>query len=321
VGVTVSGSQDGRGSRKPRLPRRQDLVNVPEFEDVAKLVLDAAAYSAIAGGNRAAFDRMTFRPRYLVPTVDLDMTADLLGAPHVAPILVGPVADQRRFHPDGELATVRGASAAQASIVLSSRSSVPLADLAAQATTPLWFSAYADGDARGSIDRAISAGCKVVCIARPATAAAAAMPWKTIASILKGLDAPVVIKGVMSAEDARTALNQGARGVIVSDHGAATGRPSPIEMVAAVVDAVAGKGAVLVDGAFRRGSDIAKALALGAQAVLVSRPVMWGLAGYGADGVQGVVEMLQSDLGRNMGALGAPNLKALTRSMVRIDRR
>ena len=321
MGVTVSGSQDGRTVRKPRLPRRQDLVNVPEFEDVAKLVLDAAAYSAIAGGNRAAFDRMTFRPRYLVPTVDLDMTADLLGAPHVAPILVGPVADQRRFHPDGELATVRGASAAQASIVLSSRSSVPLADLAAQATTPLWFSAYADGDARGSIDRAISAGCKVVCIARPATAAAAAMPWKTIASILKGLDAPVVIKGVMSAEDARTALNQGARGVIVSDHGAATGRPSPIEMVAAVVDAVAGKGAVLVDGAFRRGSDLAKALALGAQAVLVSRPVMWGLAGYGADGVQGVVEMLQSDLGRNMGALGAPNLKALTRSMVRIDRR
>ncbi len=249
------------------------------------------------------------------------MTADLPGAPHVAPILVGPVGEQRRFHPDGELATVRGASAAHASIVVSSRSSVPLADLAAQATTPLWFSAYADGDARGQIDRAIGAGCQVVCIARPATPAAAAIPWKTIASILKGLDAPVVIKGVMSAEDARTALNEGARGVIVSDHGAATGRPSPIEMVAAVADAVAGKGAVLVDGAFRRGSDIAKALALGAQAVLVARPVMWGLAAYGADGVQAVVEMLQSDLGRNMGALGAPNLKALTRSMVRIDRR
>ena len=75
---------------------------------------------------------------------------------------------------------------------------------------------------------------------------------------------------------------------IVSDHGAATGRPSPIEMVAAVADAVAGKGAVLVDGAFRRGSDIAKALALGAQAVLIARPVMWGLAAYGADGVQAV---------------------------------
>jgi len=321
VSATGSGSQDGRGARKPRLPRRQDLVNVLEYEDVAKQVLDAAVYTAIAGGNRAAFDRMTFRPRYLVPTVDLDMTADLLGAPHVAPILVGPVADQRRFHPDGELATVRGASAAQASVVLSSRSSVPLADLAAQAKTPLWFSVYADSDARAHIDRAISAGCKVVCIARPATPAAVAIPWKTITSIVKGLDLPVVIKGVMSAEDARTALNEGARGVIVSDHGAATGRTAPIEMVAVVADAVAGKGAVLVDGAFRRGSDIAKALALGAQAVLIARPVMWGLAAYGADGVQAVVEMLQSDLGRNMGALGAPNLKAITRGIVRIDRR
>jgi 4-hydroxymandelate oxidase len=320
VSATWSGRQDGRGTRKPRLPRRQDLVNVLEYEDVAKQVLDASVYSAIADGNRAAFDRMTFRPRYLVPTVDLDMTADLVGAPHVAPILVGPVADQRRFHPDGELATVRGASAAQASVIISSRSSVPLADLAAEAKTPLWFSAYADGDARVQIDRAVSAGCKVVCIARPATPDAA-IPWKAIASIVKGLDAPVVIKGVMSADDARTALNEGARGVIVSDHGAATGRPAPIEMVAAVADAVAGKGAVLVDGAFRRGSDIAKALALGAQAVLIARPVMWGLAAYGADGVQAVVEMLQSDLGRNMGALGAPNVKALTRSMVRIDRR
>jgi 4-hydroxymandelate oxidase len=320
VSATVSDSQDGRGSRKPRLPRRQDLVNVLEYEDVAKQVLEAGVYAAIAGGNRAAFDRMTFRPRYLVPTVDLDMSADVIGAPHFAPILVGPVADQRRFHPDGELATVRGASAAQASVVVSSRSSVSIADLAAQARTPLWFSVYADGDARAHIDRALTAGCAVVCIARPSTPAATAIPWKTIASIRKALDAPVVIKGVMSPEDARIAINEGARGVIVSDHGAATG-PSPIEALAPVVDAVAGKAAVLVDGAFRRGSDIAKALALGAQAVLIARPVMWALAAYGAEGVQAVVEMLQSDLGRHMGALGAPTLKALSRSLVRTHRR
>jgi len=80
---------------------------------------------------------------------------------------------------------------------------------------------------------------------------------------------------------------------------------------------VAGKAAVLVDGGFRRGSDIAKALALGAQGVLLARPVMWGLAAYGADGVQGVLEMLQSDLARNMGARGAPNLASLTRATIR----
>ena len=319
MNATVSDSQDG--PRKPRLPRRQDLVNVLEYEDVAKQVLEPAVYATIAGGNRAAFDRMTFRPRYLVPTVDLDMTADVIGTPHFAPILVGPIADQRRFHPDGELATVRGASAAQASVVVSSRSSVSIADLAAQSKTPLWFSVYPDGDARAQIDRAIAAGCKVVCIARPSTPAAAAIPWKTIAAILKGLDAPVVIKGVMSPADARMAVSEGARGVVVSDHGTASGQPSPIEVLASIADGVAGKAAVLVDGAFRRGSDVAKALALGAQGVLIARPAMWGLAAYGADGVQAVVEMLQSDLGRHMGALGAANLKALTPSMVRIDRR
>ena len=313
--------QDAKTPRKPRLPRWQELVNVLEFEDVAKLVLDADVYSTIAGSDRAAFDRITFRPRVFVPTLDLDLTADLLGAPHVAPIIVGPVADQRRFHPDGELATVRGASAAQAGVVISSRSIVSIADLAAQAKTPLWFAVYAEGDARNQIDRALAAGCKVICLTVPSMPARAAIPWKAIATIGKGVDAPLVIKGVMSPEDARTAVNEGAKGIVVSDHGAAAGKTSPIEVLPSIVDAVSGNAAVLVDGSFRRGSDIAKALALGAQGVLVSRPVMWGLAAYGADGVQAVVELLQTDLGRNMGALGAANVKALTRSLLRMHRR
>lgn len=317
----MSGMQDVKGLRKPRLPRWQELVNVLEFEDVAKLALEPGVYSAIAGGDRSAFDRMTFRPRYLVSTLDLDLTVELLGASHLAPILVGPVADQRRFHPDGELATVRGASAAQAVVLVSSQSSVPIGELAAQAKTPLWFAVYADGGARSQIDRALTAGCKVVCIGATPTSANATIHWKTIATIRKDLHAPTVIKGVMSPEDARIAVNEGAQGIVVSDHGAPAGKPSPIEILPSVVDAVAGKAAVLVDGSFRRGSDIAKALALGAQGVLLARPVMWGLAAYGAEGVQAVVEMLQSDLGRNMGALGAPNLQALTRSMVRIHKR
>jgi isopentenyl diphosphate isomerase/L-lactate dehydrogenase-like FMN-dependent dehydrogenase len=148
-----------------------------------------------------------------------------------------------------------------------------------------------------------------------------AIPWKTIAAIRQGLDAPIVIKGVLSPEDARIAVNEGAKGIVVSDHGAPAGTPSPIEILPSIVDAVAGKVAVLVDGSFRRGSDVAKALAFGAHGVLLGRPAMWGLAAYGADGVQAVVEMLQSDLGRTMGALGASNLSALTRGMVRTHRR
>jgi len=302
-----------------RLPRRDDLVNVLEFEEPAKLTLSAPVYATIAGGDRAGFDRITFRPRMMVPTLDLEMGVELFGDALFTPIVVGPVADQRRYHADGELATVRGASAARTAVMISSRSSVPLRDLLAAAKTPLWFSAYADGDARKAIDQAVAAGCRIVCISiepggRP--------NWKRIESIRRGLDAALVIKGVMTAEDAKAALDQGAKGIVVSDHGGADeDKTMPIDVVGRIVDTVAGKAAVLADGSFRRGSDIAKALALGARGVLLARPVMWGLAAYGADGVQSVLEMLQGDLARNLGALGAPTLAALTRAMIKVHTR
>ena len=93
-----------------------------------------------------------------------------------------------------------------------------------------------------------------------------------------------------------------------------------IEMLAPVVDAVGGRIPVLVDGGFRRGSDIFKGLSLGATAVMVSRPAMWGLAAYGAEGVQTILEMLQAEVGRDMGHAGTPNLKAINRSLVKNHR-
>jgi 4-hydroxymandelate oxidase len=304
---------------QPKLPRRDELVNVLEFEEVAKLALDPTAYATIAGSHRAAFDRITFRPRMMVPTLDLDMSVELFGEHHFTPIVVGPVADQRRYHTDGELATLRGAAAARTAVIASGRSSVPIADIAAQAKTPLWYAVYADADARKQIDQARAAGCTVACIAGDG---AGAPDWKRVEAIGRNLAAPVVIKGVTTVQDAKTAMELGAKGVVVSDHGAAaSARSAPIDVLASIADVCAGKAAVLIDGSFRRGSDIAKALALGAHGVLIARPVMWGLAAYGADGVQNVLEMLQSDLARNMGALGAPNLQSLTREMVRVHRR
>jgi isopentenyl diphosphate isomerase/L-lactate dehydrogenase-like FMN-dependent dehydrogenase len=192
----------------------------------------------------------------------------------------------------------------------------------AQAKTPLWFSVYADGDARKQIDQAIAAGCKTISIAmdpggRP--------NWKRIESIRRGLDensANILIKGVMTTDDAKAAIDQGAKGIVVSDHGGADqSKTMPIDVLGRIVDSVAGKAVVLADGSFRRGSDVVKALALGARGVLVARPIMWGLAAYGADGVQGVLELLQSDLARNMGALGAPNLASLTRATIKVHTR
>jgi len=313
-----------------RIPPRDELVNALEFEDVARLKLPPAVFSTIAGSDRAAFDRITFRPRMMVPAHEMDLSVDLFGDTHFTPILVGPVAEQQRYHPDGELATVRGASAGQAAVIVSSRSSMPIEKIAAQGKTPLWYSVYAEGEdnAAARVRQAVAAGCKAVCVTIGASLNAGrptARPradWKAIDQIRKGLDVPVLIKGVMSPQDARAAVEQGAHGIVVSNHGgAASSTLSPIEVLPSIADAAAGKVPILVDGSFRRNSDIVKALVFGAKAVLLARPVMWGLAAYGADGVQTVIEILQTDIARNMGALGAPTLKHLTRSMVKIHQR
>jgi isopentenyl diphosphate isomerase/L-lactate dehydrogenase-like FMN-dependent dehydrogenase len=302
----------------PRLPPKDDLVNAFEFEEAAKLKLSAAVYSTIAGSDRTAFDRMTFRPRLNVPTTDMDLSVELFGSPLFTPIVVGPISDQRQYHPDGELAMVRGAAAANAAVMISSRSSVSISQIAEAAKTPLWYAVYADAVAQQKIQPALAAGCKVLCIARPNTAPR--VDWKTIDQLRTGVTVPVLIKGITTAEDAKAAVQRGIQGIVVSTYGAAA-KPSSIESLPAIVEAAADKTAVLIDGSFRRGSDIVKALIFGAKAVLIARPAAWGLASYGADGVQTVIELLQNDVARTMGMLGAPNLKALHRTMVKVHTR
>src|SRR5262249_28455902 len=99
----------GLTARPIRLVPRAELVNTLEYEEQAKLNLPAEVYSLVAGGHRAAFDLITLRPRMLVPTLDLDLSVTLFGEKLFAPILIAPIAGQKRFHPDGELATVKGA--------------------------------------------------------------------------------------------------------------------------------------------------------------------------------------------------------------------
>ena len=119
---------------------------------------------------------------------------------------------------------------------------------------------------------------------------------------------PVLVKGVLRADDARRAVDAGAAGVIVSNHGARNldTAPATADVLAAVVDELRGAVPVLVDGGVRRGTDVAAALCLGADAVLVGRPVIWGLTTYGAAGVQHVLEILRAELEMAMALLGAP---------------
>lgn len=343
VAGTVAGSKiaSGQGSaaQRPeraaweppvpvRLTPREELVNILEFEDEAKKKLPPATFALIAGGDRALFDRVTLRPRMNIPTTDMDLSVNLFGEEHFTPIIVAPMADQKRFHPDAELATAKGAAAGKALMIVSSRSSVALADIAAIAKPSFWYQVYAsDSAAKTQVQDAVKAGAKAIVITvgashaangpRPATATS--INWAAVDAIRQGVGVPVIVKGIATPADATAALQHNVQGIVASNFGGLlANKDAMVLALPTIVDAVGGKVPVLTDGAFRRGTDIIKALAFGAQGVLLGRPVMWGLSAYGEAGVQQVVEMAQTELGRYMGMCGKPNLKALDRTAVKV---
>ena len=305
------------GEPAGRIAPPEELVNTLEFEAMAQRKVDSVTFALIAGSERKMFDRITFRPRMMVNTAKLDLSCHLLGTPMAAPILAGPIAEQKRFHPEGELATAKGAAAAKAVVVIPDRSSVPLEQPAAEAKAGFWFQ-IAPETSRDRVQQAVAAGCKAVCL----TLSDAPLEWKAIDGLRAGLNVPFVIKGIMRADEASEAAKRGVQGIVVSNYtGKATaGLASPMEVLPSIVEAAGSKTAVMVDGSFRRGSDILMALALGARGVMIGRPVMWGLAGYGSIGVQRVLEMLQTELARDMAMCGKPNLAAIDKATVRVHK-
>ena len=329
AGAPMVHGQGQTGGRSPALAPIDELVNVLEFEEMAKLNLEDTVYSTIAGSDRHGFEHITFRPRMLVPSAALDLTTELFGQEMFSPILVGPISQQEQFHPEGELAMVRGAASSQTAVVVSSRSSRPIRQIGAEAKTTLWYQVYEEDDttvARNLVAEAIEAGCKVICItvggprSHRVPGSLIRPNWPVVDTLRQNIQVPVLLKGVMTEEDAEEALQRGVQGLVVSN-GRVPGQPTPIGVLASIIDVVDGRLPVLIDGSFRRGSDVVKALALGAQAALIGRPVMWGLAAYGADGVRAVLQMLQTEIARSMTNMGKPTLKVLDRNSVKIHSR
>ena len=133
---------------------------------------------------------------------------------------------------------------------------------------------------------------------------------------------PVTAKGVVRGDDAARCIDAGAAGVVVSNHGARQldDAPATADVLREVVDAVAGRGEVFVDGGIRRPADVVKAVALGAQAVLLGRPILYALAAGGADGVGGLLSWFALEMRRTMALVGAPTIAALDASLVRTPR-
>jgi len=348
------------------------MINVFDFDSVCQTKVPKPAYDYVAGGswdewtlqrNRDAFRKITFLPRMLVEVDKLDLSTELFGQKLTTPIMIAPTGTHGLLHPEGELATMRGAAAAGALMVVSTGASMPLDKIAGATAGPWWFQLYAGPDRDGTrerVENAVALGCQAVCwtvdtpydaprerdmrnrlqrttvlqrenrrrgvsLPRPyglSSRFQAQLNWSFLPELAGYAKAPVLVKGILTADDALKAVNGGAAGVIVSNHGGRylDGAPSTIEMLPGIVDAVGGKIPVLIDGGFRRGTDILKALAIGAQAILVGRPPLWGLGAFGEQGVQRVMEILRTELAWAMALAGRPTIASIDKTLVRIDR-
>jgi len=302
--------------------------------------------------NRAAFERILLRPRMLVDVRACDMRTTVLGTPVSMPILIAPTAFHCLAHPEGECATARAACKAGALMVVSTSSTRSLEDIAREASGLLWFQLYVHDpkSAEELVHRATEAGYRalVITVDSPrwgrkerAIRSHFRLPshlnkanftdedvakdhvyitWESLPWLRSLTSLPIVLKGILTAEDAVLAVKHGVDGIIVSNHGGRQldGVSASIEALPEVVQAVNRHCEVYLDGGIRRGTDILKALALGARAVLVGRPILWGLAVNGTEGVSDVLELLRTELELAMVLSGRPTLDSIDSSLVKM---
>jgi len=288
----------------------------------------------------AAWSAYRLLPRVLRDVSAVSTATTLLASPVRTPVAVAPTSMQRAAHPEGERAMAAGAAAAGALHVVSSNAGFAFSDIAPPG--PWWLQLYVPPEREAVeplLDAAVAAGASAVALTvdtpvpgtkyavrdddwagldrswhrtnlqgRTAVAWTPALVPDDIGWLRLRSGLPVVVKGVLRADDARVCVEAGADAVYVSNHG---GRQldrvvATAHALAAVVDEVGGEVEVYVDGGIRSGLDVFTALALGARAVLVGRPALWGLAADGAAGVQRVLETLSAELVECLGLAGCP---------------
>lgn len=298
--------------------------------------------------NREGYDHIRLKPRILVDVSKLDTRVTLFGQELPFPILLAPTGGQGFIQPQGDLAAARGAAAANALYVISSSASMKVEDVAKSTKGPVWFQLYVQKDrgfTRDLVQRAEGSGCRALCVTVDSPTFGArnredraknelperelpnlkgkdyldpSLTWKDIDWLRSFASVPVLLKGVLNPDDVAIAVKAGVSGIMVSNHGARNldTAPATIDALPLVVEKVAGRVPVLVDGGIRRGTDIVKALGLGASAVLIGRPYLWGLGISGAQGVTRVVEILRKEFELAMALTGRPTIASIDRSVL-----
>lgn len=353
------------------------LLNLSSFEEAAARALPTVAWDYYRSGawgettvrwNREGWEAIRLWHRVCRDVAHRDASVELFGRRWPFPLALAPTALHMLAHPEGEVATARGASACGTPMILSSFSSVAVEAVAAATTAPLWMQLYVGRDRDFVVElaeRARLAGCSalvltldtpvwgtrerdihngwrlphgidVVNLVRPGQVGPTghsgagigevlgwtidpSMSWKDLAWLAERTPLPVIVKGLCRGDDALRAIDHGARGVIVSNHGGRQldGAPPTAESLPEVAAAVKRRVPVLVDGGIRRGADIVRALALGADAVAIGRPTLWGLATGGSAGVQRVIELLRAEFDLAMALCGCASVEEVAGWLLR----
>jgi isopentenyl diphosphate isomerase/L-lactate dehydrogenase-like FMN-dependent dehydrogenase len=334
------------------------VINVADYLEAAAAEVDPGVWCYFEGGagdevtlraNAAAFERWRLRPRMLVDVGEISLETTLLGSRVSMPLGVAPFAMQRLLVPAGECATARAAADAAVLLTVSTLTTCTHAQIADVSAGPRWLQLYVLRDRQRTLDHVAEAreagySALVLTVDMPYVGrrerdlrlgfrnpppdldlpyanlfdTSPSLTWRDLEWIRSECGLPVVIKGLLTREDATLAVEHGADAVWVSNHGGRQldGVAAGLDALPEVVEAVAGRCEVYVDGGIRRGTDIVKALALGAHAAFAARPFAAGLAVDGEDGVRAVLELLRAEVELALGLLGCTRPGELTRSHV-----
>jgi 4-hydroxymandelate oxidase len=348
--ITTSGSNT--------LSNLSEIVNLYDFEKIAEANMSKMAYEYVASGaadeftlrwNRQSLDGLKLNTSVLHDVSKINTRTTLFGQELAYPILIAPTAFHGIMHPEGELATVRGAGAAAAVYVVSSFTTTPLEEIKKAATHPLWFQLYVRDDrefTKDLVQKAEALGYQALCITVDTPLGGARnrqqrvnfklpsnlnapymlgsinqkkpLTWKDMEWLRSITKIPVLLKGILNPLDAEQAVKIGASGIIVSNHG---GRnldttPATIDALPFIAEKIQHRIPILMDGGIRRGTDVLKAIALGANAVLVGKPICFGLASAGAEGVTKVLDILKNELELAMALTGRASLAEVDSSLI-----
>ena len=330
------------------------IADLNDLEAEAQKVMDPGAFAFISSGadsqwtlreNRASFGRVAIKPNYLVGKPAPDTRINLLGQSLAVPIITTPMGAHGLAHQSAELGTARGTAEAGSLYTMSTMANHTIEELGAATKGPKWFQLYmpqSRDEALALLRRVEAAGFSAVVFAIDAFAPGSSdstirlqfsMPaelklvnagksgyktslgWDDVQFIQQNCKLPLVLKGVLTPEMAKLALEHGVAAIQVSNHGGRQldGVPAAFDALPAVVDVVQGKVPVIMDSGIRRGTDVFKALAMGANAVAIGRPVLYGLCLGGWMGVKSVHERLAAELKRDMMIAGIASLSEFNR--------